>query len=448
VLLLLGAIFAAGLVVLLVSFYRNAETYVMKPVNGHLYSSGVLTGGGNVVDRNGVILSKSGDGERVYNSASAIRKALLHTIGDDHGFIATGVQKTFSSELVGYSVFWGVNTSKTGKGNSLKLTLDANVCAAAYEALTGRKGTVGVYNYKTGEMICMVSTPSFDVNSKPADIAADTSGKYDGVYVNKLLNGLYVPGSVFKVVTAVCALENIPNIRSRAFECTGELKTRGGTVICSEVHGTVTFDQALKYSCNSAFAQIAIELGASRLNSTAKRLGLTSSFTVDRVNTATGIFDVSGTTDADLGWAGIGQYTTMANPFAIMTMMGAVANGGTPVQPYFVESVTNSAGMRTYRGGGDKLSNYMGLTTANALQSILRDTVKTYYGESGLEGLEICAKTGTAEVGKDKTPHAWFAGFSQKSDFPYAFVVVVENGGGGYRAAAPVAAKVLRAISK
>lgn len=445
---MLGAVFAAGLVILLISFYKNAETYVMQPVNGHLYKGGVLIGGGNIIDRNGVILSKSGDGERTYNSASSIRKAMLHTVGDKHGFIATGVQKTFSSELVGYSVFWGVNTSKNGKGSSLKLTLDANVCAAAYDALAGRNGAVGVYNYKTGEMICMVSTPSFDVNNKPADIADDTSGKYDGIYLNKLLSGLYVPGSVFKVVTAASALENISDIRSRTFVCTGELKLHGGTVICSEVHGTLTFDEALKYSCNSAFAQIAVELGANRLNSTANRLGMTSSLTIDRVNTAKGVFDVSKATESDLGWAGIGQYTTMTNPFAVMTMMGAVANGGTPVQPYFVDSVTNAAGLRTYHGSGENLTNYMSLTTANALQDILRDAVKTYYGESGFEGLAVCGKTGTAEVGGGKSPHAWFAGFSQKSDFPYAFVVVVENGGGGYRAAAPVAAKVLQAIGK
>lgn len=447
VLFLLAAGFAAGLAFMLYTFISNAGNFVMKPVNTHLYTNGVLSGGGSVLDRNGVVLSSGENGKRVYNSSSVIRRSTLHAVGDSLGYIATGVQKTYSAELIGYSLFWGVNMSKDGRGGDLKLTLDSKVCAAALEALDGRNGTVGVYNYKTGEIICMVSTPTYDVNNKPEDIDTDESGKYDGVYVNKLLSGLYVPGSVFKTVTAVCAVENISDIASRTFVCNGEYNTGDGVIICSDVHGTVNFEKALSRSCNVAFAQIAIELGKTKLENTFNALGLSSSQSIDRIDTTRGSFDVKEATKAELGWAGIGQHTTMVNPLSVMTLMGAIANGGVPVKPYYVDSVKNAAGLKVYgASSGKTLQRYMDTTTANTIKNIMRYTVKDYYGESLFPDMELCAKSGTAEVGGGKQPHAWFAGFSMREDFPYAFVVVIENGGKGYANAAPVASKVLKAI--
>ncbi len=449
IILLVALLFSAGLAVMLFSFVTNAHDYVMKSVNAHLYTRGVLTGGGSILDRNGAVLSKNDNGSRTYAATSVLRKSLLHTVGDDLGFIASGVQKNFAGELVGYNLITGVNFSKNGKGNNLSLTVDAQVNAAAYNALNGRNGTVGVYNYKTGEIVCMVSAPSYDINDKPSDIGTDTTGKYDGIYVNKLLSGLLVPGSVFKTVTAVCAVDNIKDIMSRTFECTGEYKTPDGTVKCNDVHGKVSFEKAFNRSCNSAFAQIANELGKTRLEKTFEQLGLSTSYEIDRVSTAKGLFDLTKANKADLGWAGIGQYTTMLNPMSVMIMMGAIANDGIPVQPFFVDNAKSAAGVKVYRASSAKnLQRFINTTTASTLKTILRSCVTEYYGESGFEGMEICAKTGTAEIGGNNQPHAWFAGFSKKADFPYAFVVVVENGGKGLNAAAPVASKTLKALQK
>ena len=102
----------------------------------------------------------------------------------------------------------------------MQLTLDADACDVAYKALSNYKaGTVGVINYKTGETLVMVSTPSYDPQNKPSDI--DDNDEYAGAYINRLLTGLYTPGSTFKIVTAICAIENIPDIYDRTFKCTG-----------------------------------------------------------------------------------------------------------------------------------------------------------------------------------------------------------------------------------
>ena len=157
---------------------------------------------------------------------------MLHAVGDNSSFIATGVQYVYSSKLSGYDFVNGVyNLKKYNRGNDINLTLDADICKTAYQAMDGRKGTIAVYNYKTGEMVCMVSTPSYDPQNKPDDID-DNPDEYEGVYLNRFVSGMYTPGSIFKIVTAISAIENIPDIYSQTFECTGEYATGDGKIIC------------------------------------------------------------------------------------------------------------------------------------------------------------------------------------------------------------------------
>jgi len=445
---LLVIAFMGGLTILLVSLFANGRTYAMHTANRHLYGSSAVESFGLIEDRNGVMLADTKNKKRVYSSDQGIRRALLQTIGDTSFYISSGVHNTFKSELTGFNMIWGINSAASGSKSNLKLTLDAKLCKTALNALEGQKGTVGVYNYKTGEVFVMVSSPTYDISNKPSDINTDKSRKYDGVYLNKLLSGVYVPGSVFKTVTAAAAIENIPDVMTRKFNCAGQYKAPdGGVIKCMGTHGTISFEKALNVSCNSAFAQLAIEIGKEKLQKTAEKMGLTQSFVCDRVNTAKGNVDLSEAGPASLGWAGIGQHTILVSPVAVMRMMGAIANGGKAVNPYFVESVIQNDGTVLYKGGSrsEKLLN---VTTANTLKSLLRSNVKNYYGDSRFKGLELCAKTGTAEVGGEKSPHAWFAGFSQREDFPYAFVCIVENGGSGSGTAAPIISRVLREMDK
>ena len=333
ILYIIVAVFAAGLVFLAATFIVNGDTYATNTRNQHIYSGNVLISGGRVLDRNGEVLTAVENGSRVYNTDSVIRRATLHVLGES-GYIAGGVLEQYSAELIGYNLITGVFTATEQGGNDVRLTLDASLCADAYRALDGQKGTVGVYNYQTGELVCMVSTPAYDPENKPADI--DENEDYDGAYLNKFLYGQYVPGSTFKVVTAVCAVENMPDVLTRTFSCTGEYNAADGTVICNDTHGTLTFQQAFNQSCNSVFAQLADELGAEKMTATAQALGVTESLAVNRLNTAKGSYDVSGASHADLGWSGIGQYTDMVNPCNMMTLAGAIANGGKAVTPYLI----------------------------------------------------------------------------------------------------------------
>lgn len=437
-------VFFAGVGFMTYSLVKNADEWVTKPFNRHLYSGGQLTIGGTIYDTEGVELIKNEDSKREYNDDVLIRKATLHTVGDRYGSIASGVQTVYSKQLTGYSFIDGVYNIKKLGGNDIHLTIDSEVCKYAFQKLNGRKGTIGIMNYKTGDIVCMTSSPSYDPDNIPKDI--DTNEKYDGAYVNRLIKGLYAPGSTFKTVVALCAIENIPDIFERTWTCEGEYKASDGTIICNATHGKIDFEKALAKSCNSVFAQIAIELGAEKLTETVNRVGLTSSSDINGIKTAQGVFNVNDNEQSALGWAGIGQGTVMMNPLQMLRFIGAVANEGVAVTPTIIKSVKTPLGLPTLSSlGSTKSEKIMDADDAASLKAMMRNNVKTQYGESNYKGLNLCAKSGTAQInGKDST--AWFIAFMDDSENPYAVIVAVEEGGSGSQVAGPIAGAVLKKL--
>ncbi len=438
----LVAVFFAGLIFMAYSFVTNADEWASSRLNEHIYKYRQLSTAGAIYDRDGEVLVASKDGERIYNENGTVRLATLHLAGDSQGYISTGLQTVYRSYLIGYNFVDGVyKTVRDKKGNDMKLTVDADISAAAYNALVGNKGTICAYNYKTGDVVCMVSAPSFDPLNKPTDIDTDTSGKYDGIYLNRFISGVFTPGSTFKVVTTICAIQNIPNVSKRTFSCTGRYKIGKQAVICNSVHGKVSFERALNVSCNCAFAQLAVELGNDKMMQTASQLGFDKTVSVNGMTTVKSYFDLSKSTKLDRGWAGIGQYTTLVNPCRMLMLMGAVANGGEAVIPNTVSTQTSLLTQKTTVDKNMKLDAGI----AKKVRKMLRSNVENYYGDWQFPGLKMCGKTGSAEV-EGKKSHAWFVGFSQDTSFPYAIVVCLENGGIGYNDAIPAANKVMQAI--
>lgn len=441
--------FIAGLVFLTISLANNGDEWVMKRFNHHVYSNGELIGAGKIYDSKDRILAQTVDGDRVYSESKTTRKATLHTVGDPKNFISTGVQSVYAPKLTGYNLLFGVHTiQKSGNGNDLHLTIDSEVCNTAYKALDGRKGTVAVVNYKTGDIVCTVSSPSYDVDNVPDDL--NTNERYEGVYINRLLGAHYVPGSTFKLVTAICAIENIPDIDSRTWKCNGHYTPEKGTdIICNANHGgSIDFKDALAKSCNSAFAQIAIELGEEKLNATAKELGIGSAVSIGgAIDSYAGKFDVENAADDLLGWTGIGQGNTRIAPITMLRIVSAIANGGNAVSFNLVDSLANQAGKALNLTLPTNNMTMMSADVATKMQTMMRYNVTDHYGEDRYEGLSLCAKSGTAQIDADEDHNiAWFTGFMADPQHPYAFVVTIENGNSGSQTAGPVARKVLRAV--
>ena len=183
------------------------------------------------------------------------------------------------------------------------------------------------------------------------------------------------------------------------------------------------------------FDTITVELGPEEMTAYAEKAGLTSSYEVSGISTARGRFDLSDAAVNDQGWAGVGQYSDAVNPCALMVYMGAIANGGRAAVPQLVLRTENSLGWNLSPYFKHNTGRLIEADTAELLADMMARNVTETYGASRFPNMDICAKSGTAEVGGGKAPNAWFAGFLRGEDTPYAFVVLVENGGSGADAA-------------
>lgn len=448
--LLLVAVVISGLAVLGYRFAVNGEKWATMRANAHLTENGSFVGAGNVLDRNGEILAYTEGDERKYNDSERIRRSTLHIVGDTEGYISSGVQTAYKTQLAGYNRLTGIYTlERYGKGNDVTLTIDSKVCATAYDALNGKNGVVAAYNYKTGELICSVSSPNYDIEDKPTqeEIEENSDGKYEGIYLNRLIDGLYTPGSTFKIITAISAIENVADIDSFEYTCTGEEIVDGVKVTCPSKHGEMDFHQSFSNSCNCAFAVLSQKIGAEKLEATAVEMGFGKTFSFGNGETESSIIDLSGASAGDVAWASVGQYDTLVNPYHMLTVAGAIANNGEAVLPYAVASVTTPSGRVTQKAVSETQA-YISQEIASEISSMMRKTVENKYGDYNFEGLSMCGKTGTAEVSEDKRPHSWFVGFSQNSQCPVAIVAIVENGGWGSSTALPIASCVMEEIYK
>ena len=415
ILYIIGAGFLVGIIFFICSYFIQGGSWAIRPSNAHITNNGQLTYSGEITDRDSNLLSYSKDDVQQYNDNALIRKATLHVVGDPNGYISTGAQYAFRTQLSGFNPITGVVSpfGNSVTGSNIKLTISSDVSAAALQALNGKKGAVAVYNYKTGEVLCMVSSPTFDPLNIPSD-------------------------------TAAAAIENIPDLDSRTFRCSGSTIINGEKITCDSVHGDISFQNGLAQSCNVVFAELAVELGKDTMTKYADQMGCNTNFYLDGNPNKMSSYNVEQADDNSLAWSGIGQYTDTVNPYHMMILMGAIANGGTPVNPYIIQSVTNSIGLQTKTGKTTYGDNMLKQSTTVELQRLMRYTVSNYYGDSMFPNLQVAAKTGTAEVGDNKIPTGWIVGYSERDDLPLAFAVVVEEGNYGRNSAGVVANTVLQ----
>lgn len=417
------AILIAMLVILGILTY--GFRYIQDGANWASFFGNENVSGTSVLsDRYGVTLATMSSGDISYADDYTTRLACYQVIGDKSGNIGTGALTHFAGRLSGFNYLYGTTNSK---GKNVSLTLDAALNVRAYEALGDRPGAVLVSNYRTGEILCMTSTPSQD----PAD---PSDSPAEGTYLNKGISSALTPGSTFKLVTLAAAIDTIPDIYNKSYTCSGSIDIGGDTINCTGVHGTQDIYGALANSCNCAFAQIAQEVGPEALETYADKLGFTESHSMNGIPTAAGRFDKAAKGSSFLSWSGIGQYNDLVCPYSMLRYVSAIGNGGSMLEPAILK-----------HGATDRKTYLLSSESASAIKGFMRNNVTNNYGSGTFPGLQICAKSGTAEVG-DGTSHAWFVGFLDDPSNPYAFVVVVEHGGGGLAAAGPVANTVLQAL--
>lgn len=434
--LVVGMVFFGG------EYLLNAEDWVMFPGSPHVYSGNNI-GCGVITDRNGELLLDI-TGERLYSDSASLRKTTIHWLGDRDGYISAPALSAYSADLAGFSLVNGVYSYSGGGGTAI-LALSADVQRAAQKAMGGNKGVIAVYNYKTGELICALTTPNYDPDDVP-DIEGDATGKYEGAYLNRFVQSKYVPGSIFKLVTTAAALENLPDIENQHFTCTGSYEIGGEAVTCERVHGKLDFKGALAHSCNCSYAQIVEQLGRETMERYVEQFRVTQPVEFDGITTVSGNYETSDSM-LETAWSGIGQFRDQVNPCRYLTFMGAIAAGGDGVEPHLVQRV-EAGGRTVYQAKASSTGRIMTSYTAQVLQEYMRNNVETVYGANHFPGLTVCAKSGTGQIGGGQKANAMFAGFVADPEYPLAFIVCVENGGYGSNTCVPILAPVLQACKE
>ena len=436
---LLVLLLVTGLGFFVAEYVTEAGDWVMFSGSPHVYSGGNI-GCGMVIDSEDNILLNMNDG-RTYTASEALRKSTIHWLGDRYGSISAPALPSHAAALAGYDLVNGVYAYGDASGVA-KMTLFGSAQMAALEALKDKKGTVAVCNYQTGQILCAVTTPNYDPDNVP-DIAADDSGKYEGVYVNRFTQSTYIPGSIFKIVTLAAALEEFPDAENMMFQCSGELELTGNRITCERAHGEQSLKDAFRNSCNCAFAELTLQIGGETMEAYVDRFGINASVSFDGIETAKGNYQ-AGTSQIDIGWSGVGQYNDQINPCAFLRFVGAIAGGGNGANPYVVENVL-VGNNRTYTAKTQMGERVVSAKTARIVAEYMRNNVENKYGDQNFPGLSVCAKTGTAEVGGERKPNAMLAGFTADEKYPLAFIVCVEDGGYGAEVCLPIASKVLSA---
>ncbi len=470
VFLLLFALLAVYLIYI-IDLY--GDYWFASPYNTRVTAQKSRVVAGDVLDRNGTVLATTdSQGSRLYGGDSELRASIAHVLGDNGGQ-TIGAQSLFAKYLLGFDTDVGTRLSELvsgekRRGSDVYLTIDARLCAYAYSLLEGRSGAIILMNYKTGEILASTSSPSFDL--KKIDLIA--SGEYEpeaGSLVNRVTMGRYTPGSTFKIVTTIAALRYLPNITERVFTCTGQLafetasgKLVGDTVkvfdsdgnvrdgytllrdFDNEVHGELTLEEAFAVSCNNVFARIALELGEEKIKRVAEDLGFNGELIFNELVVYSGTYAQSDT-DFELAWSGVGQHTDIMTPMHMCLLSSAVANDGIMMKPRLLYGMKSSSGTVLNALTPEEYKNILNGNEAEFLKECMRLTVSEGTGiKAQIDSYTVCGKTGTAEVSSsaDIAPHAWFTGFIDDEEHPYAICVMIENGGGGGAVAAPAAASV------
>ncbi len=393
---------------------------------------------GDIRAADGTVLAKTEDKDgkevRVYPYGEIFAHVIGYNSYGKSGLeLATNYQLLTSNE----NVVDQVKDDLAGRkkpGDNVITTLDAKLQKVAYNALGSHNGAVIVLEPDTGKILAMVSRPGFDPNDIDqvwADIHSE-EGSESSVLLNRATQGLYAPGSTYKVVTALEYLREHPGTSTYTYDCKGTDSYNGVKIICykQKAHGTVDLEHSIGYSCNTSFANIGMnEITMDGLHKTSEDLLFNRELPYDGVH-STSSFTMDGTTDrALIPQTVIGQGETQITPLHNAMIMSAIANGGILMKPYLVDHVENVAGKVVEETSPKAAMTLMTSSEAAALQKLL--LAPAQYGTSSWKFKNyrhaIVGKTGTAEYDNEGHCNSWFVGYSNPEDPDILVSVVIEG---------------------
>ncbi len=439
----LFALLVANLTLIMVV---QADYYQNMAGNNHTLMQESDTERGSISTYDGVVLAESqqtedGSYERVY-PAGDLASHVVGYYSTQYG--TSGIEASENETLKGQQNYasWtdvinaaaGINTP----GNDVRLTINSTIQQAAQDALEGETGAAVVMDPSTGAVLAMASSPTYSAGDVEAllEQAAASDGSDDaGQLVNRATQGLYAPGSTFKIVSLATALQNGIASEDSVYASPGTMEIGNAEVsnFGDESYGDITLQRATALSSNTVFGQLGVQIGAQLLVEGAEAFGFNKDLDFELPVVTSLMPDPDEMTEWETAWASagepVGEHESPAGPQVSvleMAMVGcAVANNGTIMQPYLVDSVYNANGERSYQAQATTYLQAITSETASRVKEVLKDVVDYGTGTTAaINGVQVAGKTGTAEHpdGDD----GWFVGMANAdSDTPSVVVAIV-----------------------
>jgi len=413
-----------------------------------------------------------------------------------------GLEKTLENQLIGTNAIqrYEVNAygkrinqlefQKGKKGTKIRLTVDTEIQKLCAELLKEKAGSISVMDIYTGEVVAMYSSPSYNPNSFLFGISNDEWQLIRNnplkPLINKTLSGLYSPGSTIKPIVALSALENKIINPSFKVKCTGKMELYGQTYHCwkEKGHGYVSLNNAMKQSCDTYFYEVSRLLGVDRLKITAEKFGLGKKVLGEYFeNEKKGLFPNTTWKKNNLekGWVlgetlitGIGQGYTQTTPLQLCLMTAQIGNGGYSIKPKIIVNDDSSNFEQTNKAFKERILNdsktklFENSKNIKIVQEAMFSSTNERYGTSYKSRIDdpkyqFAGKTGTAQVKRiskrereldlklEQIPykdrdHALYVAYGPYKNPRYALSIIIEHGGSGSRAAAPMAKKLFKLI--
>lgn len=430
----------------------DSSTVIINTYNPRLTALEKNIHRGEIRDRNGEVLART-----VVNGEDLIRE---YPKGRDFSHVVGFVQKG-KTGVEAYSNFMllevsdrllqRVNQLFSGdklRGNNVILTLDADIQHRARELLKGRKGAIVVMEPSTGKILAMVSNPDFNPNEISQNWAQLNKDEENSPLINRATQGLYPPGSIYKIITAASAIENFEDWQNFHYQCNGEAVFDNNLIRCynSTAHGEVDLEKAIYLSCNTAFAQLGTELGGEKMQSISERLLFNRDLPYE-LEYSKSRFDLTKSSEEkEIVETTMGQGKTLVSPLHMAMITSAVANGGILMKPYIIDHVETNYGREKNKQIPEKYGELFSPETANQLTDMMVRVVNEGTGsQAKIANVSVAGKTGTAQNASGED-HAWFIGFAPAEKPKVVVSVIIENGGSGGRVAGPIARELMNMV--
>ena len=405
---------------------------------------------GNIRDSNGDILAESienadGSYTRNYNRS---RMAAHITGYSSKGKTGVEAAENFELQKVHNEVLQRINNiikKEPVQGNDVVLTVDMDIQSIAGNILGNKKGAIVVMEPSTGRILALQAYPDFDPNTV-AQNWEFLKDDEDSSLVNRATQGLYPPGSTFKVITALAALQYYNDWKDFTYECTGEAVFENKVIHCynNRVHGTVDMKKAIATSCNCYFAELGKRVGAENIRKKAEDFYFNENYPFVLAHSTSQVTLQKKSEENEIVETAIGQGKTLATPLHMAMIASAIANDGIMMKPYIVDHIQYYNGDISKTTVPEKLKQIISVEEADIITDMMISCVAEGTGTAAqIYGVDVAGKTGTAEnaTGSD---HSWFIGFAPANDPKIAVAVMIENANQG-GSATPIAGKVLQA---